>query len=356
MLGLVEAIVSYSTRSSAIGLFDRVPSLLFESLRQRLASELSSAFNIGVEVKQFASHLLRAEKSPQPKPSLGRSPIGNAEFQQPARQAGRWWIVALCVTIVAAGLAALLYMNPESVWLWILAGGVVLYAIVLSFNPRYRYWRRANLCFGTASVLAFVPTIIAKAKLERIGAFEFVSDSSPLVVLGFLAAGLYLAWLDSRADSSFSANTGSVSTNDNLQPLNSHNTVTGLTAGGNIIVNQGISEDTFLAVMDAIRISEKIKASTAVADHDVDEDLVWRLIDDIKDARRKLERDQVDKLLASLQKCFERSGSQWSKKLRTESLLIMAEEERSEISSLRQVGKQVDLTRLQKLLKELHDE
>lgn len=355
MLGLVEAIGTYSRRSSDVGLFGRVPSQLFEALHQRLASELSSAFNIGVEVKQFASHLLRAEKSPQTRPSLGRPPIGSPEFQQPARHDGRWWIVALSVTIIVVGLVALLQMYPESVWLWILVGGLVLYAIVLSFNPRYRYWRRANLCFGTASVLAFVPTIIAKANLEGIGAFEFVSDSSPLVVLGFLAAGLYLAWLDSHKDCTYQAITGSETTNGNLRPLNSHNTVTGLTAGGNIVVNQGISEDTFLAVLDATRISE-VKASTAVADHDVDEDLVWRLIDDIKDARRKLERDQVGKLLVSLQKCFDRSATHWSKKLRTEALLIMAEEERTQILSSRRVGKQVDLARLKKLLKELHDD
>jgi hypothetical protein len=129
----------------------------------------------------------------------------------------------------------------------------------------------------------------------------------------------------------------------------------GLTAGGNIVVNQGISEDTFLAVVDALRISAQVQASTSIKPSEEDEDLVWRLIEDLKLARQKLERDLVGKLLAALQKSFERNGSHWSKRLRTESILIMAEEEKVTIARLREQGKQVDLTRLQKLRKELSD-
>ncbi len=211
------------------------------------------------------------------------------------------------------------------------------------------------MCFGTAGVLAFVPTIIAKAKLEGIGAFEFVSESSPVVVLGFLGAGLYLAWLDSRQHASSSATAGIASTNTNLQSFNSPHAVTGLTAGGNIIINQGISEDTFLAALDAQRLAAYVQASSAVEPSEVDEELVWRLIDDIKDARRRFEREDVAKLLANLQKSFERSGSNWPKVLRTEALLLMAEDERARISRLRVDGNQVDLTRLQELLTELRD-
>lgn len=267
----------------------------------------------------------------------------------------RWWIVALCVAIAGTGLAALLRMFPTSTWVWTLAGGILLFVVVLRFNPRYRYWRRANVCFGTAGALAFVPTIIAKANLEGIGAVEFVSESSPLVVLGFLGAGLYLAWLDSRQHVSSFATAGIASTNTNVQPLNSPHAVTGLTAGGNIIINQGISEDTFLAVFDAQRLAAYVQASSAVEPSEVDEELVWRLIDDIKDARRRFEREDVAKLLANLQKSFERSGSHWPKVLRTEALLLMAEDERARISRLRVDGNQVDLTRLQELLTELRD-
>jgi hypothetical protein len=131
--------------------------------------------------------------------------------------------------------------------------------------------------------------------------------------------------------------------------------VTGLTAGGNIIINQGISEDTLLAVLDAQRLAAHVQASSAVEPREVDEELVWRLIDDIKDARRRFEREDVAKLLANLQRSFERSGNRWPKVLRTEAILLMAEEERARISRLRVDGNQVDLTRLQELLKELRD-
>jgi hypothetical protein len=74
-----------------------------------------------------------------------------------------------------------------------------------------------------------------------------------------------------------------------VQPLNSPHAVTGLTAGGNITINQGISEDTFTAALDSQRLAAHLQASSAVEPREVDEELVWRLIDDIKDARRRFE-------------------------------------------------------------------
>jgi hypothetical protein len=267
----------------------------------------------------------------------------------------RWWIVALCIAIAGVGLAALLRVYPASPLVWTLAGGILLFVVVVRFNPRYRYWRRANVCFGTASALAFVPSIIAKVHLEGLGAFEFLSESSPLVVLGFLAAGLHLAWLDSRQHVSSFATAGITSTNKNVQPLNSPHAVTGLTAGGNIIINQGVSDDTFRAALDRQRLATDVHASSAVEPRDVDEELVWLLLEDIKDGRRRFEHEDVAKLLANLQKSFESSGSHWPTVLRTEALLLMAEEERARISRLRVDGNQVDLARLQELLKELRD-
>lgn len=275
--------------------------------------------------------------------------------KEQTEKSDRWWIVALCVAIIGTGLIVLLWNFPTSSWVWTLAGGVLIFAVVYYFNPRYRYWRRANACFGTAAVLALIPAIIAKANLEGIGAFEFVSESSPLLVLGFLGAGLYLAWLDSRQHVSSFAIAGIASTNTNVQPLNSPHAVTGLTAGGNIIINQGISEATFLAGLDAQRHASHVQASSVVDPPEVDEELVWRLTDDIKDARRRFEREVVGTLLANLQKSFERPGNHWPKVLRTEALLLMAEEERARISQLRVDGNQVDLSRLQSLLKELQD-
>jgi hypothetical protein len=264
-------------------------------------------------------------------------------------------MVALCVVILGVSLVALLWLYPQSLWLWGLTGIVLLFVIVVRLDPRYRYWRRASICFGIASTIATVPSIIAKAKIDGLGAFEFLSDSSPLIVLGFLGTGLFLAWLDWLSNRSTTVTTAAPSTTPNVHSSPSSNNVMGLTAGGNIVVNQGISEDTFLAVVDALRISAQVQASTSIKPSEEDEDLVWRLIEDLKLARQKLERDLVGKLLAALQKSFERNGSHWSKRLRTESILIMAEEEKVTIARLREQGKQVDLTRLQKLRKELSD-
>jgi signal transduction histidine kinase len=267
----------------------------------------------------------------------------------------RWWIIALCAAIVGTCLVILLWNFPTSKWVWLLAGFILLFVAVLNVNPRYRYWRRANWCFGIAGVLAFVPSFVAKANLEGIGAFDLASDASPLVVLGFLAAGLVLAWLDSRQQVHSLAKAGIASTNANLNSVNSPHSVTGLTAGGNITINHGVSEETLLAVIDAQQVASRIKASSGIEPREVDEELVWQLIDDIKDARRRFEREDVAKLLANLQKSFERSGNRWTKVLRTEALLLMAEEERARISRLRVDGNQVDLTRLQEMLKELRD-
>ncbi len=270
-------------------------------------------------------------------------------------ESDRWWIVALCAAIIGTVLVLLLWNFPTSKWVWLLAGFILIFVSILHVNPRYRYWRRANWCFGMAGVLGFVPSFVAKAHLKGIGAFDFASDASSLVVLGFLATGLVLAYLDSRQQVHPLANAGIASTNTNLQPFNSPHAVTGLTAGGNIIINQGISEDAFLAALDAQRLASRVNASSGLEPREVDEDLVWRLIDGIKDARRRFEREDVTRLLASLQKSFERSGNRWPQVLRTESLLLMAEEERARISLSRVDGDQVDITRLQVLLKELRD-
>ncbi len=72
MLGLVEAIGSQSARFSAAGLSAPASSIQSEIYRQRLASELSSALNIGIDGKQFASTLVAGDPPPLPKPHLSR--------------------------------------------------------------------------------------------------------------------------------------------------------------------------------------------------------------------------------------------------------------------------------------------
>ena len=76
MLGLVEAIGSQSDRFSAAG--PPPSSTQLEIYRQRLASELSSALNSGIDGKQFASTLVAGDPPPLPKPHLSRLSVFSA--------------------------------------------------------------------------------------------------------------------------------------------------------------------------------------------------------------------------------------------------------------------------------------
>lgn len=72
MLGLVEAIGSQSDRFSAAGLTAPASGTQSELYRQKLASELTSAFNVGIDGKQFASTLVSGDPPPLPTPHLSR--------------------------------------------------------------------------------------------------------------------------------------------------------------------------------------------------------------------------------------------------------------------------------------------
>lgn len=267
----------------------------------------------------------------------------------------RWWITASCIAIASIILVSLLWKYPTSKLVWAVAGGVIIFVAVVYFNPRYRYWRRANWCFTTASILAYIPTFVGKASLEAIGAFEVASDASPVVVLGFLGGGLYLSWLDSRQHLQSLAQAPITAANTNLSVVNSPNAVMGLTAGGNIIINQGVSEETLLETIDVHRIALQAHQGIRSETLEVNDELVWRLLDDIKAARRRLEREDASKRIADLRRSFDLSGKSWSKLLRTEALLILAEEERQKLSQLRAQGHQIDLCDLQVLLTELRN-
>ncbi|WP_397570422.1 hypothetical protein [Schlesneria sp. T3-172] len=277
------------------------------------------------------------------------------EFKVNKSESDRWWIVALCVSIVGIILVVLLWCFPTSKLVWLIAGGALLFVAVLHFNPRYRYWRRANICFGVAGALAFVPSFEAKANFVEIGAFEFVAETSSVVVLGFLIAGLFLAWIDAGQQGLFMTRSGITAKNENLSFINSPYAISGLTAGGNIIINQGVLDEKLLAVIDARLMAPQIHEGVGNGPRQVDEDLVWRLVDSIKDARRRFEQEDVVKLIAELTQSFENSGKSWSKSLRTETLLLFAEYERGKISELRASGGEADLSKLQQLLKELQD-
>jgi len=78
VLGLVKAIGFYSDRFSAAGLSALTSSNQSEIYRQRLATELSSAMNIGIDGKRFASTLVAGDPPPLPSPHLSRLSVFSA--------------------------------------------------------------------------------------------------------------------------------------------------------------------------------------------------------------------------------------------------------------------------------------
>ncbi|HRX83310.1 MAG TPA: hypothetical protein P5307_29805, partial [Pirellulaceae bacterium] len=201
--------------------------------------------------------------------------------QHQENELDHWRIVAVCVTGAICGLAALLWSVPTSKWAWVLVTIILLFAVVSYLNPRYKYWRRASWCFGISGALGLLPTFTLKANVEGVAAIEFLSESSPITVLGFLGAGLVLAWIDSRQHLPRNAKSAVESNNVNLNPVNSSNSIAGLEAGRDIVVHQGVSEEVLLAALDVQRIALLLPSEGIAESAAVDEEIVWQLVDDI---------------------------------------------------------------------------
>lgn len=267
----------------------------------------------------------------------------------------RWWIVSLIAAVIGTALVYLLFAFPTSRWVWALVCFISIFVAVIYHNPRFRLWRRANICFGLAAASALLPTISLQAQLNTIGSVRFLSESSPFVVLAFLGSGLVLVWFDVHGRTfPYGGNTANNSTSSSITAINSPSAVGGLTAGGDITINQGISEDVLLAALSVERAAPE-RGSTKGDTEDIDEELVWRLIDDIKSAKRRFEQLDSSKLVSGLDRRFQRNGHSWPNLLKIEAILILAEHERDLASRARALNRPVDLTKLQELLRELQD-
>jgi hypothetical protein len=188
------------------------------------------------------------------------------------------------------------------------------------------------------------------------GAVEFISESSPILVLGFLGAGLFLTWLDGRDPSPSLVETGGTLIDTNVAAVNSPYGITGLAAGRDIIINPGISEECSLSPFSGQTVRGRQLQGASPSDlRELNEDLMWRIVDDIREARRRFEHEEVAKLVSELRKCFGRHGDSWPKVLRTEAILLFAEEERARILQARAGGREVDQSVFQELLQQLLD-
>ena len=111
-----------------------------------------------------------------------------------------------------AGVALLLYVLVvwavrDTEWrtgILITAGGVAVAAITagatMYYHPDRRHWRLTVSLFGMAGVLALIPSLAVHLQWGDERTLTFISDASPFLVLGFLAAGVCTACLDVRSN------------------------------------------------------------------------------------------------------------------------------------------------------------
>jgi hypothetical protein len=254
----------------------------------------------------------------------------------------RWWITALIIALAGTALVVLLWNFPVNEWIWPIVVALLIFCSVLYFNPRFRYWRRASWCFGIASVSATIPSLMVKYSSEAFGVLEISSYSSPLVAPAFLIAGLVLSWFDRQSSVNVLASSSEQSDSLAIHMTNSPNSIAGLSAGRDIIINQ-----IPRALIDGNHPLLEPK--------EIDEDLIWRLIEDLKQARRSLDQAEVQKILTNLEKYLDKHAYNVSDVTRKEILLLLAEQERFNVLRAKQNGENEDLARLNQLLKEFED-
>ena len=188
-----------------------------------------------------------------------------------------------------------------------------------------------------------IPTLIAKANLEGIGSLEFASDSSPILVAAFLITGLVLSWLDNAPRRiPVNSNEPSSTSKIDVQMQDSPNSIAGLSAGRDIIIHQTPAPTNATQQLPAESKS-------------IDEELIWRLIEDTKRDRRNLNQEESQSAMAKLEKFLDKKTYKLLKTTRREILLLIAEQERSNILRAKKAGENHDLARLDQLMKELGD-
>lgn len=148
--------------------------------------------------------------------------------------------------------------------------------------------------------------------------------------------------------------------NNEIAVTSSPGAISGLSAGNTITVIQGIPNETLQEILrqHADLISALIDARTAQAKQvgsTANLSLVWRLIDEIKAVRDRMDFEAAQLLTDQLANLRRDHAQTWSEELKRESLLILAEFEKIRIASIRANGQSPDLSTLKAYLKELND-
>jgi hypothetical protein len=107
--------------------------------------------------------------------------------------------------------------------------------------------------------------------------------------------------------------------------------------------------------LQAIAVPQILVQEQSPIAHAAEVELLWRLVDDVKAARRGLATDTSEALLQQLKSLFESQGATWPASLRLETLLLLAEHERIKQTMQKSQGVPVDTTELNRLIQEIQN-
>jgi hypothetical protein len=126
-------------------------------------------------------------------------------------------------------------------------------------------------------------------------------------------------------------------------------------SGNTVIINQGISDGASgQPNRDPSPVAPAVVADTVKRIiPSADADLIWRLIEDIRRARRHMEGAQAERLIDQLSDLFRRHKTQWPAELRREAITMLAEQERSRFLVAAARKEPYDISYLKSLLEEL---
>lgn len=211
------------------------------------------------------------------------------------------------------------------------------------------------MLYGVAVALAFAPTLELFVAREDLGFIHFANAYSPWSVAVFLVAGSLHALFDFMRETRREGQNqrpGKIS----VSTVDSPGAISAI-YGHTVVVQQGVSDDTIRAIVRQTSqlVDYVVRHADAQTPTRQEPVLIWRLIDDIKNARRRFETVSVTRLVAQLEELWSTDGRLWRKELQREAILILAEGERGRFLDSKKAGEPYDLSRLKKLLSNLEE-
>ncbi len=126
----------------------------------------------------------------------------------------RWWIIAGIAALVAMALAALVWFASTWPGTWIIATGLLVFAIIAVVLFQGWYRRVASICLGLSAISAGLPSFAGNFELTSslaTGSGSVLVDNAPVASLGFLILTAFFGLLD--YNSRYGARSGSNSKN-----------------------------------------------------------------------------------------------------------------------------------------------